>query len=335
MQPTIFIASSSEQVSIANTIAEGLKEPELWSVTVWTESFAFSEAFIESLEDQLDRADFAIVVLTGHDAATVRGSAVVLPRDNVVFELGLFIGRMGRSRCFFFVDGESKTAIASDLSGVMPVTFYPDAVAGPGKPSLSRQVAAVRAQMRGMVDRGEGLRYRPDRQARREQEMVWRFSSRLEGHWWERVADGEDDGSCLSYVTVSVDPATNTPVLDGKSYTRSGKSHGDWRSVTTGVDLDGSKPKVFYQWGGTYRRDEAQGLGGPGMFTFHDKPRLQSADGFYFGTNFAEIAHGAPTRVKHVWLYRATPEDVAIMEGPSPTGAETLVRERIASLRAD
>jgi len=189
MKATIFIASSSEQLSVANTIAEDLKDPELWNVTVWTEGFAFSAAFIESLEDQLDRADFAIVVVTGHDPANVRGRTVVLPRDNVLFELGLFIGRLGRSRCFFFVDAESETTMATDLSGVKAVTFYPEAIAGLGKPSLSKQVAAVSAQMRGFVDRGEGLRYGPDRQGRRQQETVWRFSSRVAGHWWERVVE--------------------------------------------------------------------------------------------------------------------------------------------------
>jgi hypothetical protein len=124
-------------------------------------------------------------------------------------------------------------------------------------------------------------------------------------------------------------------VLEGKSYTRSGALRGDWRSLTTGVDLDGSKPRLFYQWGGTHHREEGQNIGGPGVFTFHDKERLQTAEGYYFGTNFAEIARGAPTRVKHTWLHRCTPDDVAIMENPSPGHARTLVCERIASLRGD
>jgi hypothetical protein len=334
MQPTIFIASSSKQLSVANTIAEGLADRSRWTITPWTEGFAFSAAFIESLEDLLDRADFAIVVVTGDDLANIGGRSGLLPRDNVLFELGLFFGRLGRSRCFFFVDGESQTKIASDLAGVLPVTFYPDASAGPGKPSLSQQVAAVKSQMGGFVDREEGIRYRPDRHARQKQEMVWRFSSRLAGHWWERVAEGDDDGSCLSYVTISVNPATNTPVLHGKSYTKSGGQRGGWQSVSTSVDLDGLEPRLYYQWGGAHR-DEVPGLGGPGMFTFHDAQRLQTAEGYYFGTNFAEIARGAPTRLKHVRLYRGTSEDVAIMEDPSVGRVETLVGDRIAALRGD
>jgi hypothetical protein len=333
MKPTIFIASSSEQLPVARAIEESLKEQELWNVNVWTESFAFSAAFIESLEEQLDRADFAIVVLTGHDRADVRGSTVVLPRDNVLFELGLFIGRLGRSRCFFVVDAESGTAMASDLMGVKAVTFYPEAIAGPGTPGLSSQVAALSAQMRRFIDRGEGLRYGPDRQAHGQQEKLWRFSSRLAGHWWERIAEDKDEGAWLSYLTIKVNPGTNTPVLGGRSFSRSGAFRGDWWSVTTGVELEGLKPTVFYQWAGTHRNAEGQNIGGPGVFFFDDKDRPKIGDGYYFGTNFAEIAKGAPTRVKHVWLYPCTEGDIAIMDEQSPARGEELARDRLASLR--
>jgi predicted nucleotide-binding protein len=122
-QLRVFVASSSEQISVAKAVAEVLKSPD-FDVKVWDEEiFSFSASYIESLEKELEHADFAVVILTADDSGNVRRKKVNLPRDNVVFELGLFIGRLGRERCFFFVDRDSGTRIASDLSGVKPVAF--------------------------------------------------------------------------------------------------------------------------------------------------------------------------------------------------------------------
>jgi predicted nucleotide-binding protein len=60
----IFIASSSEQLPIARQIETALREPEVSSVKVWDEAFDFSQHCMDSLEAWLDRADFAVVVLT-------------------------------------------------------------------------------------------------------------------------------------------------------------------------------------------------------------------------------------------------------------------------------
>jgi predicted nucleotide-binding protein len=72
-------------------------------VLVWNKGvFDFSAHYLESLEEVLEQADFAAVVLTADDQTEVRKQSVKLPRDNVNFELGLFIGGLGRERCFFF-----------------------------------------------------------------------------------------------------------------------------------------------------------------------------------------------------------------------------------------
>ena len=331
-KPRIFIASSSEQLQTSRRIEAALQDPD-WIVDVWPELFDFSASYIESLEKALDRSDFAIAVLTGDDAATVRKDTVVLPRDNVIFELGLFIGRLGRPRCFFFVDAASATQIASDLSGVKPVTFYPDAdTARAPTRGLLPQAAAVKAQIRTLVERGQGLRYRPSPMARDRQEALWRFTRGVAGHWWERMRAGEDDMSALSYVTLSVDPVTNAPVLDAKVYDLAGKRLADWRSVTSSVVLDGEKPKIDYRWEGAHASSVGQIYGGHGVIVFDSHAQLDTAEGYFFDTNFAHVAQGASTRVKHFRLYRCPPDEVAIMQQPSPKAAEALIRKRIKSL---
>lgn len=48
-------------------------------------------------------------------------------RDNVIFELGLFMGRLGKESCFFVVPrGHENLRLPSDLIGVKPATFNPD-----------------------------------------------------------------------------------------------------------------------------------------------------------------------------------------------------------------
>jgi len=65
---------------------------DLAIVQLWTHDvFGPSRFPIEDLEAQLDRADFAVLVLRPDDRVESRGKEHDAPRDNVVFELGLFM----------------------------------------------------------------------------------------------------------------------------------------------------------------------------------------------------------------------------------------------------
>lgn len=322
----VFVASSSEQLEIVREIVKTINKSKEFHAQPWEEEvFEFSKAYIESLEQELDRADFAIVVLTGEDAGNVRGKSVNLPRDNVIFELGLFSGRLGRERCFFFVDGNTDTKVASDLSGVKPVNFFRGAEAsGAARPDLATQIKKVTKRMSKL--RG---RCKPTSAVRRKQERLWRFSSGLAGHWWERMRKGEDDKSALSYLTVTVDEVTNTPRIDGKAYGLAGESLAKWWTVTTGVLLESNqKSKVFYRWEGEHEDAHGQKYGGHGVMVLDDD-RLISGDGYYYDTNFAQLHDGAVTRVKHFGLYRCSEDDVRTMAKSWTEEAENLVKERL------
>jgi hypothetical protein len=331
----VFVASSSEQIATAQMVADSIKAADqkekkpMLEVYTWQEGvFSFSSAYIESLENELDRADFAIVVLTADDSGSVRKTEVNLPRDNVIFELGLFAGRLGRKRCFFFIDGESDTKIASDLSGVKPVKFYENTRAeDAGKPSLKYQSEIVRYQMLQL-----GPRYKPSRQTRALQEERWRFCSRIEGAWWERMRTGEDAESALSYVSVTVDELTNTPRLEGKSYNKEGTYLAEWKSVVSGVELSGSKPKVSYRWEGEFDEAIGQKYGGGGRFEFDDW-ELNTARGYFYDTNYALLKSNAKTTLKRFGLYRCQPHEVETMRSPWSEEASTLIRKKLSTLR--
>lgn len=323
----VFVASSSEQIDVAKSAAAALQSPRL-EAKVWDEeTFDFSDSYMESLEKELERADFAVVLLTADDTANVRRKKVNLPRDNVIFELGLFTGRLGRKRCFFVIDGASDTQVASDLSGITYVRFYRDgASTDPARLSLDAQMQRLRAQM---MD--QDVRYKPSRDVRRDQEALWRFSTRVAGHWWERIRAGEDDRSAISYVTITVDEVTNAPQLHGWGYGVGGEPMADWKTVVTGAIL-GTEAKIHYRWQGEHEDQHGQTYGGGGYIVFDDDALL-TATGFFYDTNFTQISDGAHTRVKHFGLYRCEPADEEIMKKRWSDEATQLIRSRIASLR--
>jgi predicted nucleotide-binding protein len=321
----VFVASSSEQLDVADRVAAALKSSRL-KVKVWNrDTFDFSASYMESLEKELERADFAVVILTADDTVGVRRNKVKLPRDNVVFELGLFTGRLGRERCFFVIDGTSKTQVASDLLGVQSVTFYPDVTSvESGRPSLDAQMRELRSQML-KID----VRYKPPKEVRRDQEDLWRFSTRIAGHWWERVRTGDDDTSALSYLTITLDEVTNTPQLHGNAYGRRHKHIAEWDTLGAKVIVE--KAEIHYRWEGTPQNQQGQKYGGGGCIVFDEN--FSTASGHFYDTNLADITEGAETRDKQFALYRCERADEKIMSEPRSPEARQLRRRQMAKLQ--
>lgn len=121
-KPSIFIGSSSEGLEFARSVRSLLtKDAE---ITMWDEGFyGPGSTFIETLVNALPRFDFAILVLTPDDLVSSRQSESVSPRDNVIFELGLFMGRIGRSRTFMLQQANANLKIPTDLSGVTMLSY--------------------------------------------------------------------------------------------------------------------------------------------------------------------------------------------------------------------
>ena len=80
--------------------------------------FVPGQTSIENLVAALSRFDFAVLILTPDDLLQYRSTEVFGPRDNVIFELGLFMGRLGRDRTFILQQSGSGLKIPTDLSGV-------------------------------------------------------------------------------------------------------------------------------------------------------------------------------------------------------------------------
>jgi predicted nucleotide-binding protein len=119
----IFIGSSRESLDTANGIANALP-PDKMDIKVWTDwVFGASSVPIEVLESQVMLSDFAILVFGPDDKVTTRGAVLDAPRDNVVFELGLFMGGLGRKRTFIVKPRDLDVKIPTDLLGVIPIEY--------------------------------------------------------------------------------------------------------------------------------------------------------------------------------------------------------------------
>jgi CRP/FNR family cyclic AMP-dependent transcriptional regulator len=124
--PRIFVGSSTESLEIANSVQLGLaRDPVI--VTVWTNGvFGASEFPIEALERVAVESDFAVIVLGPDDRVVSRKKENLAPRDNVILELGLFIGAAGRRRVFLLKPAGFDVKIPTDVLGITPVRYSVD-----------------------------------------------------------------------------------------------------------------------------------------------------------------------------------------------------------------
>lgn len=120
--PSVFIGSSSEGHRIAREVE--LQLVNYAAVSLWTNGiFVLGRGTLESLMNVLDDFDFAIMVLSPDDLLETRGQNHTSPRDNVLFELGLFMGRLGRERTFILSEEGVDLKLPSDLAGIARATY--------------------------------------------------------------------------------------------------------------------------------------------------------------------------------------------------------------------
>lgn len=136
MRARVFIGSSTEGLPIAqqlqayleddrNYLIEGESAGNRPDVRLWTEDPIFRVA--ESIQQSLIRAtqefDFAAMIFSADDSVVSRDNECPGPRDNVVFEAGLFAGVLGFDRVYVVTPHGIHLKIASDLAGLNRTTY--------------------------------------------------------------------------------------------------------------------------------------------------------------------------------------------------------------------
>lgn len=124
-QPKIFIGSSIEGLPVAYGVQENLEHDALCQV--WDQGiFELTGNALDNLLEATKKYDFAIFIFQPDDIAKIRNEEYKVVRDNIIFELGLFISKLGKHKVFFLVPrGEKSLHLPSDLLGIAPGHYTP------------------------------------------------------------------------------------------------------------------------------------------------------------------------------------------------------------------
>ncbi|MEF2248186.1 TIR domain-containing protein [Paenibacillus sp. IITD108] len=134
-KPRVFIGSSREAIDFARAVGTALEY--VAEVNPWyAAAFNGNDYTMEALERELSTNDFAVFLFAADDVALIRGKPVFITRDNTIFEMGMFWGRLGRRRVYGIIphnlasrdDLIHKTTVSeyhllSDLTGLTMLRY--------------------------------------------------------------------------------------------------------------------------------------------------------------------------------------------------------------------
>ena len=121
IKPTLFIASSKEGLKYARAVHSELDDDCF--VTPWNSVFQPTIGTLEQLIIEIEKYDYALIIFTPDDIRESRGQKSIIPRDNLVAELGMFLGKIGRERTFYMIPKNPKITLPSDFLGITPLTY--------------------------------------------------------------------------------------------------------------------------------------------------------------------------------------------------------------------
>lgn len=297
-EPRIFLGSSGKQAKLLQALTRGLED--VAHVEPWMTSFNPGTTTLERLLELTREVDFAAFVFAQDDWTTntpteapvpVPGQAS--PRDNVVFEAGLFGGVLGMRRTFILHASGAK--LPTDLLGLTCVRY---------DGSTSAAVMKVVCQKLRSAIENEGR------------------VTRIEGTWWEFALTqrSEKEPSAVSLLKISRDKS-GTLELTGRAWQEDGTLSARYWSEAVKEKENGSGIFWYYK-GERPLHPEAPQLEGTGEI------RLESADraSGYFTTR--ADAQQVSTRTAGVFS-RADPEDVSILDGRDAQKRAELIAERL------
>lgn len=149
MKPRVFIGSSTEALEVAHAIQENLEHDALCKV--WTQGiFDLAGNALDNLLAASLTSDFAVFVFQPDDITKIRADTAQTVRDNVIFELGLFIGKLGKEKVYFLVPAKSEGMhLPTDLLGITPGSYVPPETKADLLAVLGPFCNKIRRQMKG------------------------------------------------------------------------------------------------------------------------------------------------------------------------------------------
>jgi hypothetical protein len=301
VKPRIFLGSSGKQAKLIGALTRGLSD--IADVEPWTSVFNPGVSTLDRLVELTHEVDFAAFVFAQDDwtsnptDAAAGGQAS--PRDNVVFEAGLFGGTLGMRRTFILHAKGAK--LPTDLLGMTAVR-YADALT----PADMRE---VNAKLRKAIE-AEGAR------------------NRIEGDWWQHslTVRTDKEPSAISLLRISRDRFGSLQVA-GRGWTEDGTLSARYWSVATREGRDPAS--VFYY----FNAERPRHPGAP-RYEGTGEIRLESIDratGYW--TDRSEVDLELYERTAGVYL-RADPDDMRVIDGGDPKQRADLLATRLAEWQA-
>ncbi len=318
-KPVVFIGSSTKGEFIAYAIQENLEKDA--DVQVWTQGiFELGSSYLESLIKELDTADFAILVLTEDDITISRNHQTTAPRDNVLFELGLFMGRLGRDRSFFVYDKNKNLKIPSDLSGISGATF---AMHQSGNVAASLGAACNKIRKAIMSTGPKAL---TGMALIKSYSQKLDFCNKVTGYWWERIRP--DNASALSFVNIAFDEDMLMLKMKGRSFNTAGEYISYWETKSTGINF--KEEKIFYFWEGWFPSNPSEPYEGVGEIKFYGLTQFYTeGNGIFSNINIADIKSMNKSSFE---LTRSNEDEEAIMYSKNKENIARLVIDKLREM---
>lgn len=152
-KPRVFIGSSVESLPIADAINANMDHSA--EVTLWRNStFDLSNNTIDSLVTKASQVDFAIFIFSPDDLVIMRDKETKVVRDNVIFELGLFIGTIGKARCFIVKPRNVDLHFPTDLLGLTTADYEANRSDGDLSSALNLACSLIKREInkQGLLD---------------------------------------------------------------------------------------------------------------------------------------------------------------------------------------
>lgn len=318
--PCVFIGSSSEGRAVAEAIQINMEKDPI-DTHIWTQGvFELGSTYIESLLEELNKADFAVLVLTEDDITISRNKETVSPRDNVLFELGLFMGKLGRDRCFFVYDNTRKIKLPSDLAGMNGATYRVYS-----NDDLVASLGSACSKIRNMIYK-RNIREKADPAILAAYNQIISFSERVQGCWWESIKP--DKLMSISFIRLYFDKTEVMLKMEGRSFDAGGKIVARWSSESSGIQVD--ERKLFYHWTGWFPSTPNESWEGFGQMTFTETAGdFMDGNGLFFNINVTDLKNITKQSSE---LYRCNDEEIKLMESKDKTKISKLVTEKIQAL---
>ena len=298
-KPRMFLGSSTAQAALVEALAKDLSD--VADIEPWMTSFNPGVGTMERLIELTREVDFAAFVFARDDwtaagppAAEGEVSGQASPRDNVVFEAGLFGGALGLRRTFILHAKGAK--LPTDLLGLTSVRY--DGSNGHNETQL------ICERLRSAIA-GE------------------RRLARIHGHWWQfsLTQRTEREPSVLGLIRIARD-RDGALELSGRAWQEDGRLSARYWSEAARERRDPAG--LFYYWiGERPLHPDAPQLHGTGDMRLETSDR---ASGYFVTLSDAEPE--VRSRTSGIYM-RAEAEEVKILDGPDDRARADLIAARV------